>query len=325
MNLADIFDLDPTVKRKILYATIMVFVLIAVGLIPVVIQTNFFQNSSGAEQGFVPATVTATKTQTLMPLPDSQTFVLSGEIEPVVTPVQRNCTYSTAYWLEHRDSWPALISIGDFNYTKEQAGAHIQNDMQSSWGNLFLNLHTTLLNLLSGSDPGEIKLTITDAISWLNAFTNNDTITELDLQIGQILAQKLFDYNHGEIGPGLCEADLELSDKGTLTAVFSQPTGTISLTPSRTATLTSTSSGIATLPKHTPTLTQIPNQEDEEPPPPPTKQPSATATQPPPPTATATKPPPPPTDTPKPTDPPPPPTDTPPPPTEQPTPTSPPP
>lgn len=315
MNLAEIFNLDPQVRRKIVFVAIVVFLLIAVGIIPVVIQANFSQSSSGAGDVFVPATATPTKTSTPLPVPDFQAFVRSSEEEPIARPVQRNCTYSTAYWLEHLEAWPALISVGDFSYTKEQAFTYIQKDTQSHWGNLFLQLHTTLLNLLSGSDPGDIKLTIADAISWMSNYVDNDSVTDLDNQIGQVLAQQLLDYNKGVIGPGMCEGDHELSGEGQITAAFSQlneGSGTATLATSQTATLTSTTTRVVTLPKNTPTPTKSP-KEDEGPPPLPTKPPSATDTQPPPPTAKPTDPPPP---TAKPTDPPPP--------TERPTPTSPP-
>ncbi len=320
MNLAEIFNLDPQGRRKIIYVAIMVFVLIAVGLIPVVIQTNFFQPSSSVGQGFVPATATSTITPTLSPLPHSQAFVSSNETEPVATLLPRNCTYPTAYWLEHQDSWPALISVGDFNYTKEQAFAYIQSSRQSTWDDLFLHLHTTLLNLLSGSDPGEVKLTVTDAISWLNTFADNNAITELDVQIGQVLAQQLSDFNNGVIGPGLCEGSRGLLEAQQLTAMFSQPgeiAGTTTLTPSPTLTSASPTSGGVVKPRYTSTPT--PTQKEDEPPPPP----PPTATKPPPPTAT--KPPPPTNTSPPPTNTSPPPTNTSPPPTERPTPTMPPP
>ncbi|HSF79634.1 MAG TPA: hypothetical protein VLA49_00260 [Anaerolineales bacterium] len=321
MNLEKIFDLDPKIKRQIIFAAIWVTLLIVVALVPLVIQTNFFQSSGSAEQGYVPVTETLANTPTLLPSPNSQVFVRSSEAEPLATSVPKNCTYPAAYWLDQQQSWPALISVGDFNYTKEQALARIQSSSESVWDNLFLHLHASLLNVLSGSDPADIRRTVLDAISWLNTHPEESTPPVLDMQIGFVLIQQLYDYNNGVIGPGLCEGSPELQDESQLTAVFSLPTITLSATPTPNPFIV-TPAGGGTIPVFTPTPT--PTQKENVPGPPPTSTPvPPTRTNTPrPPTSTNT--PRPPTDTPLPTDTPPPtntprPSDTPAPPTSAPT------
>ncbi|HLA96957.1 MAG TPA: hypothetical protein VJL34_00770 [Anaerolineales bacterium] len=281
MNLDKIFDLDPTVRRKIIYIAIWFFLLIAIALIPLVVQMVLFQNSGSAEQGFVIATVTLTNTSTISPSPGSQGFIRSGEAEAVATSLQKNCTNPTAYWLERQDSWPALISIGDFNYTKEQAITRIQTNTQSAWRDLFLNLHITLLNLLSGADQGDIKRTVLDAITWLSTYTENSAVPDLDLQIGLVLTQRLNDYNSGVIGPGVCEGISALPSGSRPTTTFTLPTGVNTLT----ATPASPTSGGVILP----TYTRTPTERVQGPEPSATLPPPATAT-PPPPTSTPTQP-----------------------------------
>ena len=289
MNLDKIFDLDPTVRRKIIYIAIWFFLLIAIALIPLVVQMVLFQNSGSAEQGFVIATVTLTNTSTISPSPGSQGFIRSGEAEAVATSLQKNCTNPTAYWLERQDSWPALISIGDFNYTKEQAITRIQTNTQSAWRDLFLNLHITLLNLLSGADQGDIKRTVLDAITWLSTYTENSAVPDLDLQIGLVLTQRLNDYNSGVIGPGVCEVISALPSGSRPTTTFTLPTGvnTLTATPTstRSAAPASPTSGGVTLP----TNTRTPTERVQGPEPSATLPPPATAT-PPPPTSTPTTP-----------------------------------
>jgi len=299
MSTLKFLELDPKVRRKIISVAIWVGLLIVVALIPVIIQVFFFQDSSTAEQGLIIATETATGSPTASPSPPSQEFISSGEAEPVATVEQRNCTYSAAYWLERQDSWPALISVGDFNYTKEQAISNIQTRAQSAWGNLFLHLHTALLNVLSGSDQAEIKRTILDAINWLNSFAdNNSLVTELDLQIGLVLAQQLYDYNNGVIGPGVCPAGQGLLDERQGTVIVSLPTGSVGTgislpgsTLASTATAEQPTSVGTGLPRRTrtPTPTRTP------------RAPTSTSTQPPQPTSTPTQPPPSPTPTTRPT------------------------
>ena len=249
---------------------------------------------------------------------------------------KRNCTYSVLYWLAHRETWPYQVIINDLNYTQEEAFAIVADTPLDVSGVLFLQVHSAYLNIISGADPSDVRITILDASDWLSQHPSSSALTAEDQQRGLKLARALMDYNSGIVGPGLCSQQSS-SNGNQFTGILTPDLSGVSLLETATQTVTATRSPTSVSTRastvfppgqSTPTATRDgsnnPTQMVTSIPATRTSvviQPTTRPTQPPPPTSTQ---PPPPTSPPPTVVPPDPPTPTSPPP-EEPTPTSPPP
>ena len=275
-------------KNKWVILIILAFVIVAMAVIlPVVIASDYNQNTAGPVE-WTPV-VKANPTATPTSQPD---FIEPSSSATPTAVVKKNCTYNAVYWMNHPESWPSQVIIGELNYTKEDAIVYMMNPVRDTPVVLFIQLHATFLNLLSGADPGSIEGTMVEASRWLSEHPIGSVVSVSDNQDGLVFVKILGDYNNGVSGPGHCEDEPLIllptaTPDLTLTSAYEQ-------LPSPTITPTNTST-VVTNPKwtNTPRNTEKP---DKTKPPKPTStpaptQPPPTATQPPTPTPAPTEPP----------------------------------
>ena len=114
-----------------------------------------------------------------------------------------NCTLPLSYWAAHTETWPAIVKIGDFTYTKEQAVA-TSNQSGDAAADLFVQLNAAFLNTMSGADYRQVSETILAAASWLKSNPVGGQISPSDQETAHRLRTTLADYNDGNLGPGRC-------------------------------------------------------------------------------------------------------------------------
>jgi hypothetical protein len=268
------------------WVILIVLVFVVVGmtvLIPVVIASDFYQNATVDGDWTPIANDNPTVTRTLGPTP-----VGAGDLsnsEPSPTPVvKENCTNTSIYWVYHPELWPSQFLIGEISYTKEQAIQYMESPNYDTPVLLFIQLHTSFLNLLSGADPESIEQTMVEASIWLSEHPIGEQVSDLTRQEGQGYIRVLEDYNNGITGPGQCEEDPIIalptetpnltSTNFALTAMAATPT------PSATPTFTATNTRAPTIvlpPTSTPTSKPSkPDKPDKPDQPKPTKEPRPT-------------------------------------------------
>ena len=265
------------------WVILIVLAFVVVGmtiLIPVVIASDYYQSSTVSSEWTPIAKVNPTATQTEQPEPLEN--LVPPEIAPSATPlVKKNCTHTSIYWVYHPELWPSQFLIGELNYTKETAIIYMQSPNYDTPVVLFIQLHTTFLNLLSGADPESIEQTMVDASLWLSEHPVDSVVSELDRQDGLTFVKILEDYNSGITGPGQCEEESIIAlptytPDITLTSIF-ETAMAVSPTPSPTPTFTLTSTRAATaIPQWTSTPTKKPPKPDPPDKPKPTKEPRPT-------------------------------------------------
>lgn len=186
---------------------VLAFVIVGMTvLIPVVIASDYYQNATLEDEWTPIANDNPTATRTRGPEPVDETVL--SEITPSATPlVKKNCTNTSIYWIYHVELWPSQFLIGEISYTGEQAIQYMESPNYDTPVLLFIQLHTTFLNLLSGADPESIEQTMVEASIWLSEHPIGEDVSDLDRQEGQGYIRVLEDYNNGIIGPGQCEED----------------------------------------------------------------------------------------------------------------------
>lgn len=312
-------SLDPKKRRLYIIVLLAAALFVAAVVVPVVVVANYFQNAGKTEEPISVLSGEPTQTPQVSPTPTSIKQAMPSQIQEIATPSRLNCTHTAGYWLNHQELWPTLISVNEFNYTKEEAILRLQSGIHLIPGNLFLELHTALLNVLFGAEAGSASKIMDQAIQWLSAHPERRPLTELELQQALTLAGFLKDFNNGISGPGLCEGESPsdaLPDIGTLfptqTSIIEISTITLTITPGqftktptlsstlKTATSTQTASAVPPIPIPSATRTNRPprprNTQAPSPTPVPTQVPTATPrptnTPIPPPPPTPTSPPP---------------------------------
>jgi len=234
---------DPKKRRLIIIVLLAAALFVAAIVVPVVVVANYFQSVGKTEEPFSLFGEEPTQTQQVSPTPTLIEQAIPSQVQVAATPSMQNCTHTAGYWLNHQELWPALISVDEFNYTKEEAILRLQTGTQEVHGYLFLELHASLLNVLSGAEAGGVKRIMDQAAQWLSAHPERSVLTELEIQQGLTIAGFLRDFNNGLTGPGLCEGDTLAEATPdiatlfpTLTSVSQLLTQTTTATPTRTST-----------------------------------------------------------------------------------------
>lgn len=251
-----------------------------------------------ATQGLATRTVFSART------PTSGQISTATATETSTNPDTANCTYPLAYWHQNRDQIPAQVLVklsvdrlyeSCINYAQIEVCAKLGETSSDPDVVLRQQFLVTIMNYLSGADPGAITDTINDASEWLRLNTNSASITSEQAETAQTYAGILQSYNEGEIGPGACAVEIIPLTQGqtptpspTAVSTVTAVTSTITSTPTARRTVvivipTSTKEPEKEEPK--PTKTPVPPT-DTETPPTDTPLPQPTATEVPPPTST---------------------------------------
>lgn len=244
---------------------------------------------------------TRTPFPTRSPTPSWTPTITAAETD--ATQETTNCTLPLAYWHQNRDQIPSqvLVKLTDdrlyescVNYAQSEICAKLGETSSAPDVILRQQFLVTVMNYLSGADPGAIMETVNDAYEWLRLNTTSTSITREEAQIAQTYAGILQSYNEGEIGPGACAVEIiPITHASTPTP---SPTAISSVTASA-PTITSTPTVRRTVVIIPPTSTEEPDEEpeptwtpvppkDTDPPPTNTPLPQPTATEAPPPTST---------------------------------------
>jgi hypothetical protein len=225
----------------------------------------------------------------------------SLSITPSAPRVEKDCTYSVAYWVEHPEQYPARMVLGNKVYQANDIREALNNTNQDPRILLQAQLVGAFLNISAGADQSLLETTIFQAYNWLMMHPDGSQVSESDLETGSRYYSVLEAYNLGLAGVPPCEGGYSL----TLTQIpIPSTTPTLLLTSTSSQTFTSTPSETAspTFSLVTPIYTYV----YRSPTPIPTTQPpggpaptrtspppaaTPTFTQPPPPKATSTLPP----------------------------------
>ena len=145
---------------------------------------------------------------------ETQTLI-SFEIEVVYT----GCTHGKGYWKTHSaygpapyDSTWALLGEDSTFFLSNQSNYEVMWTSPSGGNTYYMLAHqyiTTLLNIFSGADPGEIQDALDDATDMFETYTpqyigelrGNNPLRQEFISLKNMLAR----YNDGEIGPSNCD------------------------------------------------------------------------------------------------------------------------
>jgi len=164
--------------------------------------------------------------RTVLPVTPEPTFTPSPTVEtPTPTLRRSSCVYPDIYWLSYPDKLPAQIAFQGFRFTKETALSILFSTVQEETTTLLQQFIFANLNISTGSDPGDLGLTLEYAEEWLNLHPMGSQVSEDDRQVGASLVVTLKKFNNGELGPGQCSFVLPPTRT---------PTATPTPTPTRT-------------------------------------------------------------------------------------------
>ena len=188
------------------------------------------------------------------------------------------CTYNRGFWISQIESWPLQeIQLGDETYSIDQLRLLINLSAPNAREYLLIELVVYTLNVFQGSDGSTIAQSVAGAIDWLDEHPQGSEFTDSERDTADRLAGILSDYNHGEIGPGLCgETVISLYPSMTDTPI-PMINITLTFTPTITEGLPLPTSTFVYIP--IPTSTKEPKDDSSPPPPvatqrPPTARPS---------------------------------------------------
>jgi len=85
----------------------------------------------------------------------------------VAEAINRNCTYSIAYWMNHPEKYPVQLVIGEQVYSVDEIRSVLASDSADITEQLRRQLIVTFLNYLAGADQNPVGATIIEAYSWL--------------------------------------------------------------------------------------------------------------------------------------------------------------
>lgn len=114
-------NLDPKRRRLYIIVLLAAALFVAAVVVPVVVVANYFQNVGKTDEPISILVEEPTITARISPSPTIIEQVIPSQVQTVATPSRLNCTHTAGYWLMHEELWPALISVNEFNYTKEEA------------------------------------------------------------------------------------------------------------------------------------------------------------------------------------------------------------
>ncbi len=145
------------------------------------------------------------------------------------------CTYDRDFWISHIESWPLQeIQLGDETYSKDQLRLLINLSAPNAREYLLIELVVYTLNVFQGSDGSTIAQSVAGAIDWLEEHPQGSELTDSERETADRFEGMLSDFNHGKVGPGLCEETV-ISPYPSMT--FS-PKVTLTSTPTFTPTIT---------------------------------------------------------------------------------------
>ena len=115
------------------------------------------------------------------------------------------CTYNRGFWISHIESWPLQeIQLGGETHSKDQLRLLINLSAPNAREDLLIELVVYTLNVFQGSDGSTIAQSVAGAIDWLDDHPQGSEFTDSERDTADRLAGILSDYNHGEIGSGVC-------------------------------------------------------------------------------------------------------------------------
>lgn len=151
---------------------------------------------------------------------------------------EHDCTLDKSSWISNVESWPLQeILLGSETYSRDKLRYLINLTSPNAQESLLIELVVYTLNVYQGADGASIAQTVTAAINWLDEHPEGSDLSRDQLEMADQLTGILMDFNHGNIGPGLCEE----------TVISPYPSTTFS--PSVTLTFT---------PEFTPIISEIP-------------------------------------------------------------------
>ncbi|MFZ6031095.1 MAG: DUF7507 domain-containing protein [Chloroflexota bacterium] len=164
---------------------------------------------------------------------------------PTQTVSQQSCTFPMTYWREQPDLLPDYLKIEYISFSRSDAILLMNSNPKYVSIDLFQQYYAAYVNTTKGSDPTEVEEELQAARQWLYDHSFGSTLTEEDMQQAYDLARTLEYYNNGQIGPGLCatEAELTATVEAAHTITAAAPTRTPRPTILITATNTPERSG----------------------------------------------------------------------------------
>ena len=157
-------------------------------------------------------------------VPSSASTVPSVKLIPP-NRIGNNCTYSHGYWKSHPESWPvSSLDLGNTTYSQDEL-LEVLNTPPQGDATYILAYQwiAAKLNVAQGADDSAVATTISDADNWFreNALGSGPSNPVRAEGIGY--ADRLDEYNNGQIGPGHCDKNVPTS---TPLAATSTPTST---------------------------------------------------------------------------------------------------
>ena len=145
------------------------------------------------------------------------------------------CTYDKGFWISYTESWPLQeLRLGDETYSKDHLIFVINLSAPTTREYLLIELIVYTLNVYQGADGSTIAQSVADAIDWLDEHPDGSELTDSEREMADRLASILSDFNHGKLGPGLCEETV-ISPYPSMTY---SPKLTLTITPTFTPTIT---------------------------------------------------------------------------------------
>lgn len=123
---------------------------------------------------------------------------------PTAVRVEKNCTYTLSYWMEHPESYPPQIVIGGTVYDEKDLRGILADETQNLPQQIQAQLAGVFLNTLAGADPGSIETTVFEAYGWLVQHPAGSQVSDGDMETGARLFKVLEAYNDGLSGVALC-------------------------------------------------------------------------------------------------------------------------
>ena len=215
----------------------------------------YFQTPTATELVLIPA-------QTAPGVTVAVTGTTSADIS---ADQEYGCTYDRGFWISHIESWPLQeIQLGGETHSKDQLRLLINLSAPNAREDLLIELVVYTLNVFQGSDGSTIAQSVAGAIDWLDDHPQGSEFTDSERDTADRLADILSDYNHGEIGPGLCKKTVFLANSLMIdTPAISMINITPTFTPTIIEELTPSTSTFVFIP--IPTSTKKPKNDSSSP------------------------------------------------------------
>ena len=114
--------------------------------------------------------------------------------------VQNPGTGTPGYWMNHPEAWPASVSVGGVEYTRDEAIAWIAKSGKDRTTTMFASLVSAKLNVQIGNDPSCVQSTIAEADAWMATYGPVGTgvhAASVAWKLGEPLHRLMDNYNNG--------------------------------------------------------------------------------------------------------------------------------